>query len=147
MKVCLCLCSTHPFPLDPSLSCRGVWQEYNRILYEEIDYVNEGRNANRFQRNFRPDPLVKIPTVHWQLTSPRVITLTYMPGIKITNVAALKASGLNGAAVARRATEAYLVQILQHGFLHSDPHPVGHARWAVLLRHLPCSRTHHGPYT
>ena len=94
-------------------------------MYEEIDYVNEGRNANRFQRNFRPDPLVKIPTVHWQLTSPRVITLTYMPGIKITNIAALRASGLNGAAVARRATEAYLVQILQHGFLHSDPHPVG----------------------
>eukprot|EP00891_Asterochloris_glomerata_P009842 jgi/Astpho2/9842/e_gw1.00149.52.1_t len=108
---------------DSTTDFVGVWQEYNRILYEEIDYVNEGRNANRFQRNFRPDPLVKIPTVHWQLTSPRVITLTYMPGIKITNVAALKASGLNGAAVARRATEAYLVQILQHGFLHSDPHP------------------------
>ena len=110
-------------------------------MYEEIDYVNEGRNANRFQRNFRPDPLVKIPTVHWQLTSPRVITLTYMPGIKITNVAALRASGLDGAAVARRATEAYLVQILQHGFLHSDPHPVRRVRWTVLLRRLPCSCT------
>lgn len=64
-----------------------------------------------------------MPGVYWQFTSPRVITLDYLPGTKITSVAALQSLGIDTATVARRATEAYLVQILKHGFLHSDPHP------------------------
>lgn len=105
------------------IACRGIYQEYDNILYKEIDYISEGRNADRFRRNFQPIPAVQVPHVHWQHTSPRVITLDYMPGIKITNLASLTASGIDTAAVARRATEAYLIQILKHGFLHSDPHP------------------------
>ena len=104
-------------------ACRGIYREAEAILYKEIDYISEGRNADRFRRNFQGDPHIQVPRVHWQLTSPKAITLDYLPGTKITSVVALQSLGIDTAAVARRATEAYLVQILKHGFLHSDPHP------------------------
>ena len=104
-------------------ACRGIYNEAATILYKEIDYISEGRNADRFRRNFQDDSMIQVPRVYWQLTSPRVITLDYLPGTKITSVTALQSSGIDTATVARRATEAYLVQILKHGFLHSDPHP------------------------
>ena len=103
--------------------CRGIYEEARAILYKEIDYILEGRNADKFRRNFQSDSQVQVPRVYWQLTAPRAITLDYLPGTKITNVTALRAAGIDTADVARRATEAYLIQILKHGFLHSDPHP------------------------
>ncbi len=127
-----CYCYTAATLLLPSVKkllsraprcCRGIYQEAEAILYKEIDYISEGRNADKFRRNFQDDPQIQVPRVYWQLTSPRAITLDYLPGTKITNVTALQSLGIDTAAVARRATEAYLVQILKHGFLHSDPHP------------------------
>jgi predicted unusual protein kinase regulating ubiquinone biosynthesis (AarF/ABC1/UbiB family) len=50
------------------------------VLYDEIDYINEGRNADRFRRNFRDTPWVRTPVVHWEFSSPRVLTLEYLPG-------------------------------------------------------------------
>lgn len=50
------------------------------MLYDEIDYINEGRNADRFRRNFRDTPWVRTPVVHWEFSSPRVLTLEYLPG-------------------------------------------------------------------
>ncbi|KAI7839932.1 hypothetical protein COHA_006326 [Chlorella ohadii] len=102
---------------------KGIYQECAKILYEEIDYINEGRNADRFRRNFRNEGWVKVPRVYWQYSSPSVLTLEYMPGVKITNVAGIEAAGLDAPRIAQRATESYLIQILRHGFFHADPHP------------------------
>lgn len=66
---------------------------------------------------------VRVPRVYWQLTTPTVITLEYLPGTKINAAVSLTAAGLDTKLLARRATECYLIQILKHGFLHSDPHP------------------------
>ena len=66
---------------------------------------------------------VSSPIVHWGLSTSRVLTLEYLPGIKISDVTALRAAGIDTKLVARRATEAYLIQLLQTSFLHSDPHP------------------------
>lgn len=101
----------------------GIYKECATILYKEIDYINEGRNADRFRRNFRSENWVKVPRVHWHRTSSAVLTLEYMPGIKITNVGAIKKAGLDTGVIAKRATESYLIQILRHGFFHADPHP------------------------
>lgn len=89
----------------------------------QIDYINEGRNADRFRRNFRNEPWVKVPRVHWQRTSASVLTMEYVPGIKITDITSIQAAGLDAKAVAQRTTESYLIQILKHGFFHADPHP------------------------
>ncbi|PSC67309.1 putative aarF domain-containing kinase chloroplastic [Micractinium conductrix] len=102
---------------------KGIYKECAETLYAEIDYIAEGRNADRFRRNFREQPWVKVPRVYWQHCSPSVLTLEYAPGVKITDITRIQAAGLDAPAVARRATEAYLLQILRHGFFHADPHP------------------------
>lgn len=59
---------------------QGIYAECATVLYDEIDYINEGRNADRFRRNFRDTPWVRTPVVHWEFSSPRVLTLEYLPG-------------------------------------------------------------------
>ncbi|MBW4665864.1 MAG: AarF/ABC1/UbiB kinase family protein [Cyanomargarita calcarea GSE-NOS-MK-12-04C] len=101
----------------------GIYEECCRILWEEIDYLNEGRNADQFRRNFRAYDWVKVPRVYWRYASPRVLTLEYAPGIKISQYEALEAAGLDRKALARQGAEAYMVQLLNNGFFHADPHP------------------------
>jgi len=101
----------------------GIYDECCRILWEEIDYLGEGRNADTFRRNFRGQDWVKVPRVFWRFASPRVLTLEYMPGIKISHYEALEAAGLNRARLAQLGAQAYLHQLLDHGFFHADPHP------------------------
>jgi predicted unusual protein kinase regulating ubiquinone biosynthesis (AarF/ABC1/UbiB family) len=108
---------------DGSRDFLGIYEECAKILYEEIDYINEGKNADKFRRNFKPEGWVKVPKVYWQRTSSSVLTMEYLPGPKVTDLKAITASGLNSSLIARRATEAYLIQILKHGFFHADPHP------------------------
>lgn len=101
----------------------GIYDECCRILWEEIEYLNEGRNADTFRRNFRNYEWVKVPRIYWRYTSPRVLTLEYAPGIKISHYEALEAAGLDRKLLARQGAEAYLHQLLNNGFFHADPHP------------------------
>ncbi|ELR99465.1 AarF/ABC1/UbiB kinase family protein [Gloeocapsa sp. PCC 73106] len=101
----------------------GIYEECCRILWEETDYLKEGRNADTFRRNFRSKNWVQVPKVYWRYTSPRVLTLEYMPGIKISHYEALEAAGLDRKRLARLGAEAYLQQLLNDGFFHADPHP------------------------
>jgi predicted unusual protein kinase regulating ubiquinone biosynthesis (AarF/ABC1/UbiB family) len=96
----------------------GIYEECRKILYEEADYLNEGKNADTFRRNFRSDRRIIVPRVYWRYVSRRVLALEYMPGIKVSNYEALEAAG-----IARIGAEAYLEQLLNHGFFHADPHP------------------------
>lgn len=101
----------------------GIYEECCRILWEETDYLNEGRNADTFRRNFRQEDWVKVPRVYWRYTSPRVLTLEYLPGIKISHYEALEAASLDRKRLARLGASAYLHQLLNNGFFHADPHP------------------------
>ena len=101
----------------------GIYEECSRILWEETDYLNEGRNADTFRRNFRDEDWVSVPRVYWRYTSPRVLTLEYLPGIKISHYEALEAAGLDRKLLARLGAKAYLHQLLTNGFFHADPHP------------------------
>ena len=101
----------------------GIYEECCRILWEEVDYLNEGRNADTFRRNFRAYDWVKVPRVYWRYTSPRILTLEYAPGIKVSHYEALEAAGIDRKVIARQGAEAYLHQLLDHGFFHADPHP------------------------
>ena len=101
----------------------GIYEECCKILWEEIEYLNEGRNADTFRRNFRSEDWVKVPRVYWRYTSPRVLTLEYMPGIKISHYEAIEAAGLDRRRLAQLGARAYLHQLLNDGFFHADPHP------------------------
>jgi predicted unusual protein kinase regulating ubiquinone biosynthesis (AarF/ABC1/UbiB family) len=101
----------------------GIYGECCKILWEEIEYLNEGRNADTFRRNFRKEDWVRVPRVYWRYSSPRVLTLEYLPGIKISHYEALEAAGLDRKVLAQLGARAYLHQLLNDGFFHADPHP------------------------
>jgi predicted unusual protein kinase regulating ubiquinone biosynthesis (AarF/ABC1/UbiB family) len=101
----------------------GIYGECCKILWEEIEYLNEGRNADTFRRNFRKEDWVRVPRVYWRYSSPRVLTLEYLPGIKISHYEALEAAGLDRKVLAQLGAKAYLHQLLNDGFFHADPHP------------------------
>jgi predicted unusual protein kinase regulating ubiquinone biosynthesis (AarF/ABC1/UbiB family) len=101
----------------------GIYEECCRILWLEIDYLCEGRNADTFRRNFRGEDWVKVPRVYWRYASPRALTLEYVPGIKISHYDALEAAGLDRKLLAQLGAKAYLHQLLNDGFFHADPHP------------------------
>ena len=97
--------------------------EFSRILYEEMDYLAEGRNAETFGANFAGRPGVLVPRVAWTHTTRRVLTLEDVYGIKITDYDAITAAGVDRTKVARRLFDTYLQQIFDDGFFHADPHP------------------------
>lgn len=101
----------------------AIYQEFFSLLLQEIDYIHEGKNAERFRHNFQDDPWVKIPNVYWQYTTHRILTLEYLPGIKVDDRAALLQAGINLDRVIETGICAYLKQLLIDGFFQSDPHP------------------------
>ncbi|KAG9448562.1 hypothetical protein H6P81_008527 [Aristolochia fimbriata] len=107
----------------PTRDWLGIYDECSKILYQEIDYINEGKNADRFRREFRNIKWVRIPLIYWDYTATKVLTLEYVPGIKINNLAKIKAGGYDPSLISSRAIESYLIQILRTGFFHADPHP------------------------
>ncbi|KAK4537835.1 hypothetical protein CDCA_CDCA14G3860 [Cyanidium caldarium] len=107
----------------PSRDWVGIFEECRAVLMREIDYTIEGKSADRFRENFAPVPWARIPRVLWRYTTSRVIVQQFLPGIKINQTAQLREAGFDTRRVARRASEAYLFQILGDGFFHADPHP------------------------
>lgn len=101
----------------------GIYDECHQNLWGELDYLNEGRNANLFRRNFHDQNDVIVPRVHWRYTTSRLLTMEYIPGIKVNDVDALSAAGIDRVEIAQLGARSYLRQILHHGFFHSDPHP------------------------
>ncbi|MEL6909370.1 MAG: AarF/ABC1/UbiB kinase family protein [Cyanobacteria bacterium J06629_2] len=101
----------------------GIYREFFELLYLEIDYIHEGKNADRFRQNFQDYQRVAVPQVYWQYTTSKILTLEYLPGIKIDNRPALEASQIDTQEVIQLGITCYLKQLLEDGFFQSDPHP------------------------
>ncbi|KAL7230817.1 hypothetical protein ACSBR2_009159 [Camellia fascicularis] len=101
----------------------AIYDECANVLYQEIDYTKEAANAELFANNFRNMDYVKVPSIYWEYTTPQVLTMEYVPGIKINRIQALDQLGVDRQRLGRYAVESYLEQILSHGFFHADPHP------------------------
>jgi predicted unusual protein kinase regulating ubiquinone biosynthesis (AarF/ABC1/UbiB family) len=102
----------------------GMYHEFERTFYQEIDYVTEAANCKRFQEMFQDDPTIYIPEVYDEYTTRRVLVLEWIDGIKINDYAALEAAGIDRLEVANRTVQAYFYQFFEEGFFHADPHPV-----------------------
>jgi len=98
-------------------------EEFSRILRAELNYLEEGKNAERFSQNFEGDEKVIFPRVYWEYTTKHVLTLEFVEGIKITEYDVLKASGIDSKEIATLLGEVYSRMIYLHGFFHGDPHP------------------------
>ena len=89
----------------------------------ELDMAAEGRNAERFARDFADDPAVRVPRVYWPWSAPRTLTLENVAFLKIADHAGIEAAGISRAEVAKTLYRTYMRQIFVHDFVHADPHP------------------------
>lgn len=98
-------------------------EEFAATSLEEIDYLHEAANAEHFTEDFAADPAIGTPVVVWERTALRALTLSDVTAIKITDVAALQAAGIDPKAVAQALARSTFQQIFVAGFFHADPHP------------------------
>jgi predicted unusual protein kinase regulating ubiquinone biosynthesis (AarF/ABC1/UbiB family) len=109
--------------LEPNFDFRVFVDEVTKLVPLELDFVNEGRNAERMAVCLRAQPDVFVPPVVHELSSARVLVSEFAPGVRCTDVAGLARIGVDPKAVARRLSEIFTEMILVHGFFHGDPHP------------------------
>lgn len=109
--------------IERNFDLRFVLREIRRHVPLELDFRNEARNAERIRAalNHRSD--VVVPRILHDFTTERLLVLEFTPGIKVTDVASLRAAGIDPDDVARKLTEIFCHQILISGFFHADPHP------------------------
>jgi predicted unusual protein kinase regulating ubiquinone biosynthesis (AarF/ABC1/UbiB family) len=98
-------------------------EEFAATSMEEIDYVHEAANSERFAALFAEDARVAVPEVVWERTTRRVLTLQDVTAIRIRDVDALRATGIDPAEVATSFAAVMFDQLFSHGFFHADPHP------------------------
>ncbi|MDH6532174.1 putative unusual protein kinase regulating ubiquinone biosynthesis (AarF/ABC1/UbiB family) [Aurantimicrobium minutum] len=101
----------------------ALMAEFAATCLEEIDYLNEAANAERFAANFADNPRVRVPAVAWERTTRRVLTQEDVTDIKITDLPALRAAGIDPADVANEFAAIMFDQVFIHNFFHADPHP------------------------
>jgi ubiquinone biosynthesis protein len=110
-------------PLGEIYDFVGIAEDFAFNLRNEMDYRREGHNADRFRRNFAGETALYIPKVYWDYTTQRVLTMERLSGIKIDDVAALDAAGVDRHQVAQNAACIIIKEVLEDGFFHADPHP------------------------
>jgi predicted unusual protein kinase regulating ubiquinone biosynthesis (AarF/ABC1/UbiB family) len=110
-------------PWTRKYDLEAIYHEFFDLLYKEIDYIHEGKNAELFSQNFIGYPRIIVPAVYWKYTTKKVLTLEYVPGIKIDDRQTLEACSLNVKEIIQLGICCYLKQLLQDGFFQSDPHP------------------------
>ncbi len=98
-------------------------EEFAEVSLEEIDYLHEAANAERFAQEFGDDRRVGVPEVVWERTTRRVLTLEDVTAIKINDVEALRAAGIDPSEVATEFAAVMFDQLFADGFFHADPHP------------------------
>jgi predicted unusual protein kinase regulating ubiquinone biosynthesis (AarF/ABC1/UbiB family) len=110
-------------PLNLGHDLTLIVDEFGTKLFEEIDYLNEAKNAEKFAANFLNDPEVKVPDIYWKYSSHKVLTLEWINGVKLTDAKNIESLGLEPNQIIRIGVTSGLRQLLEHGFFHADPHP------------------------
>ena len=110
-------------PLNLGHDLTLIVDEFGTKLFEEVDYLNEGRNAEKFAANFQDDPTVKVPAIYWRYSNRHVLTLEWINGCKLTDLDKIRESSLDSNALIEIGVTSGLRQLLEFGFFHADPHP------------------------
>jgi predicted unusual protein kinase regulating ubiquinone biosynthesis (AarF/ABC1/UbiB family) len=111
--------------IDPNLafSAEGMLSQFIETIYEEMDYRIEADNLITIKRNLAGDNTVIIPSVFPERTSKHVLTMEYIPGVKITDIAALDAMNIDRPMLVTRVHRLFFKMLLRHNIFHADPHP------------------------
>jgi predicted unusual protein kinase regulating ubiquinone biosynthesis (AarF/ABC1/UbiB family) len=101
----------------------AITDEFAERIFEEMDYENEGRNAEKFADLYGGMQDIYVPKIYWQYTGRRVLTMEWITGTKLTSLEAVAAQGINATYLVEVGVQCSLRQLLEHGFFHADPHP------------------------
>lgn len=103
---------------------RLILKVFKKAIEKELDFSVEAQNFEKFRLNFKDIDYIRVPKVYWHMTTPKVLTMEYIDGVKITDIVQEKHGGIfRPGEVARRGTKATFKQIFEDGFFHADPHP------------------------
>ena len=112
------------FPqLNENADWAGMLREFDVTIHEEMDYVAEGHNAEQFHENFKNWSNIHVPTIYWNATSTKVLTMEFIHGTKVIDLEEQRRLNVSPAKVNRLLIKTYLKQLLEDGFFHADPHP------------------------
>jgi predicted unusual protein kinase regulating ubiquinone biosynthesis (AarF/ABC1/UbiB family) len=101
----------------------GILDELGDRIFEEMDYIHEGENAERFFELYGHIPDIYVPKIYWEYTNRRVLTMEWINGIKLTQTREIKELGIDARYLIEVGVQCSLRQLLEHGFFHADPHP------------------------
>ncbi|MEH2022947.1 ABC1 kinase family protein [Nostoc sp.] len=101
----------------------GILDELGDRIFEEMDYIHEGENAERFFELYGHIKDIYVPKIYWEYTNRRVLTMEWINGIKLTQTEEIKAQGIDARYLIEVGVQCSLRQLLEHGFFHADPHP------------------------
>ncbi|MDH6098979.1 AarF/ABC1/UbiB kinase family protein [Anabaenopsis sp. FSS-46] len=101
----------------------GILDELGDRIFEEMDYIHEGENAERFFELYGHIKDIYIPKIYWEYTNRRVLTMEWISGTKLTQTAEINAQGIDARYLIEVGVQCSLRQLLEHGFFHADPHP------------------------
>ena len=101
----------------------AIMDEFGSRIFEEMNYTQEGQNAERFAQLYGHLQDIYIPQIYWEYTGRRVITMEWISGTKLTNMEAIKSQGIDAKYLIEIGVQCSLRQLLEHGFFHADPHP------------------------
>ncbi len=112
------------FPsLTENADWKGMLEEFEATINEEMNYVAEAHNAERFRHNFRDWKEIHVPKIYWHATTSKVLTMEFIRGTKVVDLDELRARGIAPEKINRLLIRTYLKQLLEDGFFHADPHP------------------------
>lgn len=101
----------------------GMVKEFRRVMENEIDFTKEGENTDNFRAHLADHPNVRTPKIKWVYTTPKILTMEFVDGIKINDISQLDELGADRTKLAKEFTVSLVHQILIDGFFHADPHP------------------------
>lgn len=113
----------HHFPEWEIYDPVGIIKTFRHTIRREMDFTKEARTIDKFRANFAEDDNYYVPTVFWEVTGEKLLTMEFIDGIKISAVDLLRHRGYDLKRLADRGAKAILKQVLDHGIFHGDPHP------------------------
>jgi ubiquinone biosynthesis protein len=111
------------FELGRVLGAVNIVQEFERTIFNELDMLREAGHIEKFAANFQTVEDIVVPTVYWELTTPSVLVMSFVEGVKVDEVAAIRTAGIDPREIALIGLRSLSRQLMEFGFFHADPHP------------------------
>jgi ubiquinone biosynthesis protein len=101
----------------------GMVQDFAAQIRKELDFIRDGKNAERLGANMKGMPGIRTPRIYWQYSGARLLVMEYVEGVRIDDVEGIRGFGIRPREIGTRGFYAYMKQIFEDGFFHGDPHP------------------------